>query len=672
MKPALLLVDIQSDFLEREGLVPRPDVLIRQVARLVDGCRALNIPVLHVHTQVRSDGSDRMPHWKRADTYLCVEGTAGVLPPETLRPAADERRFTKRFYSAFGEPSLAAALNELGIDTLVIAGIYLHGCVRSTVLDAYERGYEVWIADDAVGSSEPDHAELTRAYLKGRAAEFIPTDALLSRLGARESGLCTAEVIPAACIGGRRVNREARQYIERRNPSNWSEITACISVAGVIEVNDAGGAAAAALGPWRETAAAQRAALLDAWANALRRRWRELAGLLALEIGKPVADGRAEINKAVEFIRAAAGLSRQGQTTRIVGAPVRVRHRPRGVIGLITPWNNPIAIPAGKIAPALAWGNAVVWKPAVESPRTALALMESLRDAGIDPALVNLVFGDAPTARLLIEHPMVDAISLTGSIETGRATAALCSRLGKPLQAELGGNNAAIILSGCDLRREAHALALSAFSFGGQRCTSIQRFVVERAVLREFETEFVAAVEALVLGDPLDAATHVGPLISRHHRQWIRSIIERAPAGAHVYCGGDIPRGLEAGCWLRPAVVGRVSPQSVIAREEIFGPVAVILPADDLDQAVRIANGVRHGLVAAVHGGGKIQRQRFAAAAAAGILKFSPGALDVHPLAPFGGWKASGVGPPEHGVWDRQFYTRPQAVYGWDGEPAEG
>ncbi len=179
---ALILVDLQRDFLARPGLSPPEADLFARTSTLLQGCRDRRVPVVHVHTVVRPDGSDRMPHWVRNGTVACVEGTPGVLAPDVVAPVAGEPLVAKRFFSGFGNPGLAAFLAEVDARTVVVAGIYLHGCVRSTVMDAYERGLEVWIASDAVGSNEPDHATLTRRYLDGRAATFLDVDSILARL----------------------------------------------------------------------------------------------------------------------------------------------------------------------------------------------------------------------------------------------------------------------------------------------------------------------------------------------------------------------------------------------------------------------------------------------------------------------------------------------------------
>lgn len=182
MSVALILVDLQRDFLDRPGLMPPEAELLPRIARLLNGCRERRIPVAHVHTVLRPDGGDRMPHWVRNGTVACVDGTAGVLAPEPVAPRAGEPVIAKRFFSGFGNPGLAAFLADAAVQTVVVAGIYLHGCVRSTVMDAYEHGLDVWVAGDAVGSNEPDHAALTRRYLDGRAATFLDVDAILARL----------------------------------------------------------------------------------------------------------------------------------------------------------------------------------------------------------------------------------------------------------------------------------------------------------------------------------------------------------------------------------------------------------------------------------------------------------------------------------------------------------
>jgi acyl-CoA reductase-like NAD-dependent aldehyde dehydrogenase/nicotinamidase-related amidase len=675
MKPALLLIDLQHDFLRREELVPSPARIIAQCESLLTACRKLQVPVLHIHTQIRKDGSDRMPHWKREDIWLCVEGTPGVLPPTELQPLKNEDVFIKQFYSGFSDPALHVKLKDLAVDTIMIAGVYLHGCVRSTVLDAYERGFEVWVVDDATGSCEPDHAEITRDYLEKRAARFADTDGILSLLGVDDHSVTgpPVNICPVASIDGKWKSANAHKNHVRHNPSDWREIIATVPLAESEDINEACQRASVAGSTWKNVTIEQRVAVLTAWADVLSTRRQELALLLAREIGKPITDGMAEIDRSISLIQATAEMLNNDEMQLIdKQGPVLVQYCPQGVVGLITPWNNPVAIPVGKIAPALAFGNTAVWKPAVEAPQTAMAVVDTLYQAGATPGILNLVFGEASTTREMIRHPLISAVSFTGSIGAGKSIAAICGRYGKALQAELGGNNAAIVLSDCNIHAQARNMAISAYSFAGQRCTAIQRFIVEKTVLDEFISEFINAVNNLKIGNPSDPSTEIGPLVSESQQHAMCALLENAVnEGAKIYCGGIMHDMPQQGCWFAPAVVANVKQDSLLFREEIFGPIAVIIPADDFDHAIAIANSVKHGLVAALYSNDKSKQQKFADAIECGILNFGNGLINVHPRVPFGGWKASGIGPPEHGIWDRQFYCRVQAIYGFNNKSSK-
>jgi acyl-CoA reductase-like NAD-dependent aldehyde dehydrogenase len=260
----------------------------------------------------------------------------------------------------------------------------------------------------------------------------------------------------------------------------------------------------------------------------------------------------------------------------------------------------------------------------------------------------------------------VDAVAVTGSIATGRSIAAACARRGIPLQAELGGNNAAIVLPDADLADVVPALVRNAFAYSGQRCTAIRRFVVHRDILSEFERRAAAAVDALRIGDAADDAD-LGPVISTAARVRIAEAVSKAVAsGAAVVATAPLPPDLDpVHDAFAPATLLRADdPTLAIVQDETFGPVAVIQPADDLDEAIALANGVEQGLLMAACTGDPDALDRILRAARVGIVQVGGAILPVHPDAPFGGWKASGIGPPEHGVWDAQFLTRPQAVYG--------
>jgi acyl-CoA reductase-like NAD-dependent aldehyde dehydrogenase/nicotinamidase-related amidase len=678
MKPVLLLVDLQRDFLDREISVPPAEVIIRNAASLLGAFREQGLPVLHVQTLVRADGSDRMPHWQKAGTWACVEGTPGCAAPSELEPRAGEPVFPKRFFSGFENPDLATRLRELSAAPLVVAGVYLHGCVRATVLDAYARGHEVWVASDAVGSPDPVHAAITREYLEGRAASFLDQHQILARLSkqALQASRPAAGVHPVACIGERWLAATEQDLWELRNPSHWDEVLEYVPIAGATEVAAATARASEARASCAGFAHEARIAWIERWAEILCAKEKKFAQRMAIEVGKPVADGAAEVSRTARMLRTISGLFDREEPWAACGRNgdgVWARRRPLGVVALVTPWNNPVALPAAKIAAALVFGNTVVWKPAIQAPHTSVLLLESLFEAGCPPGAVNLIFGDALTAQRMIASRAVAAVSLTGSSGTGRRAARSCAELLKPLQAELGGNNAAVVCSDCDIDAVARELSLAAFSFAGQRCTATRRIIVAAAVFERFRDAFVSEVRALRVGDPLDPATQVGPLISREKRDQIQAIVAEAERdGARILCGGDVPETGAAGCWFEPTVLAGADPRSPVVQEESFGPLAVMLSALDFDAALELCNDVEQGLVASLYTRDRNLQSRFLAAVETGALKLNRPTLEVHPEAPFGGWKNSGLGPPEHGIWDREFYTRPQAIYGWDEPAASG
>jgi len=668
MKAALLLVDLQYDFIEREGLLPSARELIENVARILRVCRQSGVPVIHSRTVVSADGTDRMPHWVRNDIWACVEGSRGCSSPPEIQPLANEPVCPKQYFSAFGSPALGKELKRRGIDTLFLAGIYTHGCVRATALDAYERGYGVRILADAVASTEPLHAELSRRYLEGRAASLIDTAQLEALLGI--PSLLHHDVdrpcLSGACIEAAWRPPTGQRVVEQRNPSNWRELLSCVAIATQEQVEAAAQAARKAQPGWQATPAAQRAEKILQWERGLREREAELVQLMALEIGKPVTFGREEIHRAYGLIRATVELHGLERPLRSHDADhICSRDRPLGVVGVITPWNNPIAIAVGKLAAALVLGNAVIWKPPLRAPKTARLVMETLLETGLLAGVVSLLFGDGDTGRQIIADTNVRGISMTGSLAAGQSVALQCAAHLKPLQAELGGNNAAIVMADCDIKQLAYGLALSAYGFSGQRCTATRRFIVQRSIKDEFIAEMKKAIKNLHVGQPGDEATQVGPLVSRAHRERLISMLGRAVTnGGQLLYGGEIPKDEDLGCWLNPALILCEERDAAIVQTETFGPIAVVQPADDFDHALSLLNHVRQGLAASLFSRETVLHKRFLDGAQVGILKINQTTFDVSAEAPFGGWKASGLGPPEHGLWDADFYTRPQALYG--------
>lgn len=628
--PLLLLVDLQRDYLAAPGLEPAAGLIIERAAELLRGWRAADLPVAHVWTTVSREDDRRMPHWKRDGRWICVEGTEGHLPPPELRPAGSEAVVHKRFFDGFGSGELEALLTARGTDTLVIAGIHLHACVRETALSAYELGFKVWITDDAVGSDDPLHATITRRYLGRRAAQFAPGAELTRRFAAGDS--------PMALAG------------DADNPAK--------------ETAAATAEARAAWRGWTSSKPAVRRQILERLATILEHNTRPLAEQMAREIGKPVTFGQIEVERTAGMMREIAGHDLAVQEAAPVSA---ARRRALGVVAIITPWNNPFLIPLGKIAAAVFYGNTVVWKPAPPAATLAEELRKCWREAGWPEGVVELVQGGIPHAVELMNDPQVDAVTITGGLSAGYAAQEICARRHIPLQAELGGNNAAIVWPDCDLKEAAARIADGAFAQAGQRCTANRRVIVHKDCHDEFLNRLAEAAKSLAWGNPLDRATRIGPLVSERARNHVAAFIGRAEkAGARII----VPHGrreftgfpLAAACHA-PTIVCCDDPAMEAVQEESFGPVLVVQKANDWEHAIGLCNGVRQGLVAALFTCSAELQRRFLNEAQAGVLKINQATADVTTHLPFGGWKASGLGPPEHGIADQEFFTRLQTVY---------
>jgi acyl-CoA reductase-like NAD-dependent aldehyde dehydrogenase len=620
MNAALLIIDVQQDFLKRPGQDLEPGELVARIGRLLGEFRRNKAPIFHIQTAVKADGSDGMPHWKSQHTISCREGTPGADAPAPLRPCENETVVRKRSFSSFENGILHQVLQSQGIDTVVLAGLYTHGCIRASALDAYALGYRVRVAGDAVASTEPAHAEFSRQWMDAREMHFLSSSEILAELGWGEASLASD---PATATVETTV---------RAQPA------------------------------WAALGIADRAAILRSWADRLAGDQERLARLLATEIGKPLTDSVEEVDRAIAHIACCIRLAESADTPS--GGAFRVCYRPVGTVALITPWNNPLAISAGKIAPALALGNTVVWKPSPAAPRASAALGEHLAAAGLPEGVLSMVEGGHGVVRSIIGRPGISAVSFTGSNRAGQVVSALCAARGIPLQAELGGNNAAIVLADADLDLAARSIAFSAFGFAGQRCTATRRIIVEKSAWPKFQPLLVEHIRGLKLGDPLDPATQVGPLISREHLDRVSLVVNTAIAkgDAQLLLGGEKASGLDGNSF-QPTLLITENPLVPIMREETFGPVAVVVLAEDFTGALALCNSVEQGLVAILFSASEQAQQTFLHSAQAGILRINPARHIVHPEAPFLGWKSSGLGPAEHGRWDLEFYAKPQAIY---------
>lgn len=658
---ALLLVDVQLDYLQHSQLQPAATALIGALAALLKTCRQAKIPVLHARTLIAPDGTHAMPH-RRSGLRRCVVGTPGAEPPAALAARAHETVLRKDFFSAFSNAELQTLLQQQGTRSLIIAGLYTHACIQASVLDAYQRGYTVYLPQDGLASPEPLHAALTLKWLHERACCVTSVAALQTQLqpgGFRSPQRRLGERFPVACINGNWLPASDEDHWIQRNPAHWDTVLGTVPLAREKYVSQASQALAEACPGWQQESQAERARLLRRWQASLAQRREQLCALLILEVGKPLREAQAEYTYAQNLLHTCI--------EHLLAEPLsagRMCYRPWGTVGLITPWNNPLAIPVGKIAPALAYGNTVLWKPALQTPRLVRLLCESLLAAGLPPQILGIVFGDADTGRVLAAQPEIAAISFTGSTQAGQELALVCAASGKAFQAEMGGNNAVIISASADIAEVARTLAPAVYSFAGQRCTAPRRLIVPATEAERFSAAFIAATQPLQPG-PLDSLeTRLAPLISRDKQQAVaQQIAASLQAGGQILQGGFIPKAYATGCWYAPTLVSDLSPEAALVQQESFAPVAVLLKSRDFQHALALSNAVAQGLSASLYTQDPEEQACFLRQAQAGILRVNTAQAVFDPDAPFGGWKASGLGIPEHGRWDRQFYTRPQAHY---------
>jgi acyl-CoA reductase-like NAD-dependent aldehyde dehydrogenase/nicotinamidase-related amidase len=646
MKPALLLVDLQNDFISTPGLQPGAEILIDQTARLLDACRARRIPVIHIWTTVRREDDRRLPHLKKSNRWLCVAGTDGHKPPPVLQPLDGETLIHKTGFNPFAGGELETALRKTNCDAVIIAGLHLHACVRTAAVETLERGWPVFIAENAVASNDPLHAAATRRWLSERCVSFESTGEILARL-----------------------DGAAKPALLHRSPRRTDEVLFEVKIAGADEIVSATTAAQIAWTDWQLTSWPTRQQMLESLAAKLDANATDLARQMAIEIGKPLSQGLEEIRRVADNIRSvirftAASAPHKKETAGIV------RHRPLGVVAVISAWNNPVAIPVGKIVPALAFGNTVVWKPAPAATLIAEKIMRLLQESGIPADAVRVVTGDHTTAQQLAANENINAVTITGSLLAGHAMQEICARRMVPLQAELSGNNAAIVWDDADFARAAEQVAWGAFGFAGQRCTANRRVIVSAARFESFLRELKSAARKIVWGDPLEATTEIGPVINLAKRDEIAAAVARAQASGSAHKIIRLHKNLaaqewvKAGAYTQPVIVCCDHANHPLVQEETMGPLLVVQRAVNFEHALALCNGVRHGLAAALFSELRELREKFLEEARAGVLKLNTSTAGMDTSLPFGGWKASGIGPPEHGEGDRLFYTQMQAVYG--------
>ncbi|MCD6727537.1 MAG: aldehyde dehydrogenase family protein [Solirubrobacteraceae bacterium] len=432
-----------------------------------------------------------------------------------------------------------------------------------------------------------------------------------------------------------------------------------ISRAGVAEVDEAVARAKAAWPAWRDLAPGARAALLREVAEALGSRHEELAVLEARNAGKPITSARGEIGMVVETFRYYAGAPERnlGETIPAAGGVALTFREPLGVVGLVTPWNFPLAIAAWKLAPALAAGNTVVLKPAELTPLTALRFAEIAAQAGLPEGVVNVVVGPGRICgQRLVEHPDVRKIAFTGSTEVGSSIAASAAATIKRVTLELGGKSANVVFADADVAAAARAAPWAVFDNAGQDCCARARILVQHGAVDEFLAVLEDEVRGMRVGDPLDESTQMGPLISAGQRESVASFLAD---DVSVAIRGSAPAG--PGYWFAPTILHPVDPGSRAATEEIFGPIACVIPFRDEADAIRLANDTIYGLSGSVWTRDGAKALRVARAIESGNLAINSNS-SVRVSTPFGGFKQSGYGR-ELGPHALEHYTELKTIY---------
>ncbi|ROZ75257.1 aldehyde dehydrogenase family protein [Ramlibacter sp. WS9] len=453
------------------------------------------------------------------------------------------------------------------------------------------------------------------------------------------------------------------------NPSDLSDVIGEYAQADEAQAQAAIEAAVAAFPAWSTSGIQLRADVLERVAAELLARRTELGDLLAREEGKTLAEATAEVARAGQIFRFFAGevLRLSGDRLASVrpGIDIEVTREPIGVVGIITPWNFPIAIPAWKIAPALAYGNCVVFKPADLVPGSAWALAEILSRAGLPPGVFNLVMGPGSrVGQAVIADARVDALSFTDSAETGaRVISAAAPRRAK-LQLEMGGKNPLVVLDDADLGIAVECAVQGSFYSTGQRCTASSRLIVQKGILGEFVRAMRERVEALKVGDARQPDTQIGPVAS--HAQLdidLEYIALGRQEGARLLCGGQRMKRATDGFYLEPALFIDATPEMRISREEIFGPVACVLSADSHEHAIALANDTPFGLTAGICTTSLKHASHFKRHAQAGMVMVNVPTAGVDFHVPFGGRKASSYGPREQGRYAAEFFTTVKTAY---------
>jgi alpha-ketoglutaric semialdehyde dehydrogenase len=471
-------------------------------------------------------------------------------------------------------------------------------------------------------------------------------------------------------IGGEWVDSASGETFESTSPATGDSI-GVFPKSNAEDVDQAVAAAKAAFEEWRLVPAPKRGEILYRFANLLTEQKDDLTDLMSREMGKVKAEAGGDVQEAIDMSLYMAGEGRRlfGQTT-----PSELRDKfnmsvrqPIGVVGAITPWNFPIAIPSWKIAPALVCGNTVVFKPATDTPTLGERFVELFAEAGLPAGVLNIVHGGGgAVGDRLVKHPDVRVITLTGSRETGVEVMRNAADGLKHVHLELGGKNAIIVLDDADLELAVDGIVWSAFGTSGQRCTAASRVIVQESVYEQLQSKLVVQAEKMRLGPGWEDDTDVGPVINKRALEKIHSYTGIGKdEGAKLLTGGEVAtdNGLDKGFFYRPTIFGDVDPQMRVAQEEIFGPTTALIRVKDVDQAIRVSNGIKYGLSSSIFTRDVNKAFRAMRDLEAGITYINAGTIGAEVHLPFGGTKDTGNGHREAGQAALDVFTEWKSIY---------
>jgi acyl-CoA reductase-like NAD-dependent aldehyde dehydrogenase len=453
------------------------------------------------------------------------------------------------------------------------------------------------------------------------------------------------------------------------NPSDLDDTIGYYAQASALQTAEAIECAAAAFPKWRATSPLVRFEALDRIGSELLARVDEMGDMLAREEGKTLPEAKAEVHRAGHLFKyfAAEAYRTNGEMYQSLreGVSLKVVREPIGVVGVITPWNFPLAIPAWKIAPALAYGNTVVFKPAELVPASAWMLSDIIARAGLPEGVFNLVMGaGGDVGGAMVAHPDVSGVTFTGSTPVGRKIGAALFARGAKMQLEMGGKNPLVVLDDADLDLAVHCAIQGSYYSTGQRCTASSRLIVTAGIYEKFVERLSASVKKLKVGDARVSTTQIGPVVSKAQLVQDKKYIKEAIAdGATLAAGGNDVTSTTPGYYLSPAVFTDVSPKSALVRDEIFGPIAAVLRVSDYDAALDAANDCEFGLSAGIVSRDTAKIDHFSQNSEAGMIQINlpTAGMDFH--APFTGRKGSSYGAPEKGSYTREFFTAAKVVH---------